>query len=67
MGVAPLRLNTTAFLLENPTGSAPKSLKKHTGLKGIQLPCTVITLNAGLSGDKLHAKLAAYSALKDDG
>jgi hypothetical protein len=66
VGVTPLGLNTPAFALENPAGSAPKGLKKRTEMKGIQLPCTVVTLDAGLPGDTLNATLASYIALKDD-
>ena len=64
---APLGLNTAAFELESPAGSSPEGLKKRTELKGVQyLPCTIVTLDAGLSGDTLNATLATYSALKDD-
>lgn len=66
---APLGLKITTFALESPAGSTPEKLNKRTanGPKGTQyLPCTVVTLDSGLSGDTLNGMLDAYRAIKDD-
>ena len=62
-------LNTTAFALESPAGAAPEALSKRNygEPKGVQyLPCTVVTLDAGLSAEALNGTLETFRTLRDD-
>lgn len=66
---SPLGLNTTAYAFESPAGAAPEALDKRghpSSAKDEYLSCTVVTLDAELSGAALEAQLQRYRELKDD-
>jgi hypothetical protein len=63
----PLTLNTTAYALTSPAGSAPYSLSKRSTTTPSLLPCTVVTLNSTtpLTGSTLEAIVAEYESIDD--